>query len=227
MPPIIRFLGAILVAILPWRLKRLVYVHLFKWDISSDAWVGFSVLQCPNVILRSGARIGHLNLIRNCQVVELDEHASVGYLNWITGHPLSRTDLYRLETDRRPELRMGRHASVTMLHIIDCTDLITIGSYAIIGGSQTTIYTHTADLRRSRIACAPIAIGDYTFIGTNCSILPGAAMADYSVLGAKSLLRSNLAKSYALYGGVPAQWVKDLPQDLAYFHRKDGNLRDG
>lgn len=223
----LRVLGALLVAVLPWRLKRLVYVYVFKWEVSPGARVDCSVIRCPKVILRDGAHIGHLNLIRNCEVVELDEHAIIGSMNWVNGRLLARKDLYTLETNRRPELHMGRHSSVTMMHMIDCTDLVTIGAYAVVAGSQSTIYTHSPDLERARIGCAPVALGDYTFVGTDCTILPGAELPDYAVLGARSLLRSKLEKSYALYGGVPAVWIKALAPTLGYFVREDGTLRVG
>lgn len=69
---------------------------------------------------------------------------------------------------------------------------------------------------------APVSIGDYAFLGTNSVLLPGSALPDYSVLGAKSLLERAFVDAYCLYAGVPARRVKDLPRDSAYFTRTRG-----
>jgi acetyltransferase-like isoleucine patch superfamily enzyme len=221
---VLRTVGAITVAVLPWRLKRLVYVYIYRWDVSPSAHVGCSVLRCKMVVLKPHAHIGHFNLLRNCELVELGDNAVIGAFNWINGWPLSRTGLYREESERSPTFHLGRHSSITMMHIIDCTDAVRIGAFSTVAGCQSTIYTHSVDLVRSRQACAPINIGAYTFVGTNCTILPGAELPDYAVLGARSLLRSVLADRFTLYGGVPAVGIKTLSPELDYFHRQTGAL---
>ncbi len=219
-----RTLGAVIVAGLPWPVKRLVYVHLYRWDVDPSAYVGCSIVRCEMVILRSRSRIGHLNVIRNCELLELDADAEIGFLNWVNGWPLSRTALYLEEVNRSPAFHMGQHSSITMMHMIDCTDEVRIGPFSTLAGCQSTIFTHSVDLERSRQSCAPIQLGAFTFVGTNCTLLPGASLPDHAVLGAKSLLRSALEDSYTLYGGVPAMRIKSLSPETAYFTRRTGAI---
>jgi hypothetical protein len=53
-------------------------------------------------------------------------------------------------------------------------------------------------------------------------VLPGAYLPDYSVTSAMSLLNKRLTEPYRLYGGVPAEPLKALPPDSAYFERSCG-----
>jgi acetyltransferase-like isoleucine patch superfamily enzyme len=82
--------------------------------------------------------------------------------------------------------------------------------------------THSIDLGHSRQTSAPIRIGDFCFVGTNCVLLAGSALPDFSVLGAKSLLNKPFADSYTLYGGVPARALEKLPAEYGYFRRAQG-----
>ncbi len=56
-------------------------------------------------------------------------------------------------------------------------------------------------------------------------LLGGAALPDYSVLGAKSLLNKAFTETHHLYGGVPARAIQPIPAaDTAYFHRTEGHV---
>jgi acetyltransferase-like isoleucine patch superfamily enzyme len=117
---------------------------------------------------------------------------------------------------------MGECSAITKNHHIDCTNLIQIGRFTTVAGYQTQLLTHSIDILKSCQDSAPILIGDYTFIGTNATILGGAILPDYSVLGAKSLLNKPYSQKWMLYGGVPAKPLRELPKDAKYFHRTDG-----
>ncbi len=82
--------------------------------------------------------------------------------------------------------------------------------------------THSIDLQRSRQASRPITIGEYCFVGTNCVLLGGSALPDYSVLGASSVLNKAHTEMHWLYAGNPAQPVKALTGELQYFQRSAG-----
>jgi acetyltransferase-like isoleucine patch superfamily enzyme len=119
-------------------------------------------------------------------------------------------------------LILARHSAVTNRHMIDCTDRIRIGSFATIAGFASQLMTHSINLEKSRQEAHPITIGDYCFVGTNCVLLGGSSLPDYSVLGAKSLLNRSLTETYSLYGGVPAKSIKALPATHRYFQRQSG-----
>src|SRR5262249_18822700 len=124
--------------------------------------------------------------------------------------------------DRKPVLTMGEHAAITNRHLIDCTDLVSVGRFTIVAGFQSQIITHSIDLQENRQSCSPVSIGEYCFVGTNCVILGGTTLPDYSILGAKSLLNQSFAESYQLYGGVPARPIKALAAEYKFFSRKEG-----
>ena len=148
----------------------------------------------------------------------------MGNLCWITGFPPGPSRHFAHQPERRPELHVGAHAAITHRHLIDCTATVTIGPFTTFAGYQSQILTHSIDLAASRQSSAPVTIGAYCFVGTNCVLLGGAALPDRSVLGAKSLLNKAYAEELTLYGGTPARPIQALPEDTAYFHRAEGNV---
>ena len=141
---------------------------------------------------------------------------------WITGFPLIPSPHFAEEKDRHPELIVGEHSAITHRHFIDCTNSVVIGRFTTMAGFQSQILTHSIDLEKNRQTSAPVRVGDYCFIGTNCVLLGGSSLPNYSVLGAKSLLNKSFAESHQLYAGVPAQPIKKLSPELQYFRRTEG-----
>ena len=174
------------------------------------------------LVHEENASIGHLTVCKNLALLHLGAHAVIGRGNWITGFPLGPSDHFSHQPERRPELILGNHAAITHRHLIDCTNRITVGPFATVAGFQSQLLTHSIDLAINRQSSAPIEIGAYCFLGTNCVLLGGSALPDFSVLGAKSLLSKSFRETHRLYGGVPARELQTLPSDYAYFCRTAG-----
>jgi acetyltransferase-like isoleucine patch superfamily enzyme len=174
------------------------------------------------LILKENARIGHLTVCKDIDLLEMGESASIGNLNWITGFPSGGTGHFAHQIDRHPELIMGQHSAITNRHIIDSTARISIGAFSTVAGFASQFLTHSINLGDNRQEAFPISIGTYCFVGTNCVLLKGSGLPDYSVLGAKSLLNQDFKESCYLYGGVPAKPVKALDLTTKYFQRKTG-----
>ena len=208
--------------LLPWALRRSFLEKQFGYTIHPTSRIGFAWILPQRLIMEEGATIGHLTLCKNISLLHLKAHTSIGNGNWITGFPQKPSHHFTTETDRRPELIIGAHSAITHRHLIDCTNSVTIGKFTTFAGFQSQILTHTIDLAQNRQASAPVSIGDYCFVGTNCVLLAGSALPDFSVLGAKSLLNKSFTETYNLYGGVPARAVRELPPEFAYFHRSEG-----
>src|SRR5438270_4831669 len=208
--------------LLPAAARRSFLEKQFGYKIHSTCRIGVAWIAPTRLIMEQGSQIGHLTVCKNIDLLHLKAHATIGRGNWITGFPLGPSAHFAEETDRRPELILGEHAAITHRHLIDCTNSVTIGRFTTLAGFQSQILTHSIDLQRNRQASAPVRIGEYCFVGTNSVLLPGSALPDYSVLGAKSLLNKVFTEPYRLYGGVPAQPVTQLPTDYAYFHRSRG-----
>ncbi|BCM94347.1 hypothetical protein IAD21_06254 [Abditibacteriota bacterium] len=208
---------------LPWRIRRLWLKRFFGYKLHPKSRIRLSWVFPAHLEMGEGAVIDNFTLVKHIDTLRMEEHTFIGRLCWITGSPLSSRELFVGE-DRQPMLHLEKHAEVTSLHHIDCTNKVRIGEYSIVAGYATQFLTHSVDLEKSEQRSRPITIGKYCFIGTNSVILGGSEMADYCVLGAKSLLNKQWTQKYVLLGGVPAKIVKELSPDMKYFKRKKGTI---
>ncbi|MBS0430337.1 MAG: acyltransferase [Proteobacteria bacterium] len=215
-------LTAALLALLPWRLRRLVMVHALGHDIAPSARIGLSLVSVGQLTMGEGARIGHLTMIKGLARLSMGENGIVGNLNWISGFSAGHPTHFADDTGRDPSLVLGREAAITNRHLIDCTDRVSIGHHSTLAGFRTQILTHSIDIGRSVQRAQPVTIGAYCFVGTACVVLAGSVLPDCSVLGAGSVLNKAHAESYQLYAGTPATPVKAMPRDATYFHRAAG-----
>jgi hypothetical protein len=213
---------SLLSIVLPWPLRRAVLRRFFGYEIADTSRIGLSWVYPKKLVLKDGARIGHLTICKNIDLLEIGESASLGNLNWITGYPTGLPGHFEHQPDRRPELVLGPHSAITNRHFVDCTARVDIGAFATFAGFAGQLLTHSINLQTNRQEAYPISIGAYCFVGTNCVLLGGSALPDYSVLGAKSLLNRAHTEKYFLYGGVPAKPIKALPETTKYFQRKSG-----
>jgi acetyltransferase-like isoleucine patch superfamily enzyme len=157
--------------------------------------------------------------VKGLDLLSMGVEASIGRLNWITGYPSGRPPHFMHQTGRHPELVMAAQSGITNRHIVDCTDRISIDSFSIVAGFRSQLLTHSINLATNRQEARPITIGRYCFVGTASTLLGGASLPDYCVLGANSLLNKSFTTSYRLYGGVPAAELGELDPQLAYFLR--------
>lgn len=208
--------------LLPWNWRRQFLEKQFGFQIHPSARIGLAWIFPARLIMEENTRIGDLTVVKNLALLHLKTHATIGRGNWITGFPLGNSPHFAEEKNRRPELIVGEHSAITHRHLIDCSNSITIGKFTTVAGFQSQFISHTIDLAQNRQTSQPISIGDFCFVGTNCVVLGGAALPDYCVLGAKSLLNKTQTETYRLYGGVPARELSELPRDYAYFHRQTG-----
>jgi hypothetical protein len=215
-------LFAAFVVLLPWPLKRWCLTTFWKFQIDPTARIGLAWIFPHRLIMGPRSRIGHMTLCKSLSLLRLDERASIGRGNWITGFPAGPSKHFAHQPDRRPELIIERHAAITNRHLIDCTNSVTVGEFSTMAGFASQILTHSIDLEHSRQSSEPIHIGAHCFIGTNCVLLGGSSLPDRSVLGAKSLLNKAYSEPLHLYAGVPARPIKSLPADWKYFLRTDG-----
>jgi acetyltransferase-like isoleucine patch superfamily enzyme len=218
MKTLLRFLSLLL----PWGLRRSLLEKQFGYSIHPSSRIGLAWIFPRRLVMEEGARIGHLTLCKNIDLLHLGAHAVIAQLNWITGFPSGQSRHFAHQPDRRPELIVERHAGISSRHLIDCTARVRIGAFATIGGFRSQLLTHTIDLAAGRQTAEPIDIGEYSFTGTNSVVLGGAVLPHHSVLGAQSLLNKKWDEPYRLYAGVPAKPIKELSPELEYFRRTEG-----
>jgi acetyltransferase-like isoleucine patch superfamily enzyme len=208
--------------LLPWEMRRSLLERQFGFKIHPTCRIGISWIAPSRLIMEEGARIDHLTVCKNIDLLHLKAHSSIGRGNWITGFPLGQSRHFAHQQDRQPQLIVGEHSAITHRHLIDCTNSVTIGKFTTVAGFQSQVITHWIDIEQSRQTSAPARVGDYCFVGTNCVLIGGSALPDFCVLGAKSLLNKAFTETYQLYGGVPAQSIQKLSPDCKYFQRTEG-----
>jgi acetyltransferase-like isoleucine patch superfamily enzyme len=232
-------LGVLLaIAPLPSVLKRPLYRVLFGYRIGRGVKIGFSLLDATRVELGEGTRIGHLNLVTRVAELVTGRRVEIGSLNIIRGgervslgdyatvmrfNVLNAIPDHDCTTDPVSILDVGPGAIIVSGHRVDFTDRVTIGRNVIVGGRNSSLWTHT------RQETAPIRIGDYCYIGSEVRIAPGASLPDRCILALGSVLVEAVASPAHLVGGVPAKPIRPLAEkDLKLVMRKTrADIPDG
>lgn len=217
-----KFLLCLLILIFPWPIRRILLIRLFGYRIDPTAFIGYSLILPKVLSMGPGARIGSLCVAIHLEKVILGKNARIGRLNWITGFPLGGSKHFTEDKHRMPALIVGDESAITKQHHLDCTSTISIGSFSTIAGYNSQFLTHSINISSCRQESYPIAIGDYCFVGSRCTILGGAVLPSYSVLGACSLLTQAFSEPFSLYGGTPAKALKTLEKESKYFSRTCG-----
>jgi len=218
------------VGLLPGPIKRPLYRALFGYRIGRGVRIGLVLLDAEAVELGDGTEIGHLNLVTRVGSLVTGKSVRIGALNIIRGGErvvlgdyveVMRLNVLNAIPDHdcttspvsRLEIRAG--AVVVSGHRIDFTDQVTIGRNVIVGGRNSSLWTH------NRQQTAPIAIGDFCYLGSEVRLAPGARLAERSILGLGSVLAGAIDTPGSLVGGVPARIIRPLtPEDDALVHRK-------
>ncbi len=219
----LRMLGLALCAVLPSSLKRPLLRWWFGYRIGHGVRIGLVYLDCSTLTVGNRARLGHGVLFSRCGNVVIGENALIGSLNLFRGGKNivleAYTQVLRLniinaipENDctNNPDssfyLRYG--AVVTAEHRIDFTDRVTIGRCSILGGRNSSIWTHNRRMGKS------VEIGDYCYIGSEIRMAPGAKVPNCCIVGLGSVVTEPLQEEFSLIAGVPAQKKRALtPED--------------
>ena len=218
------------VGVLPGPIKRPLYRALFGYRIGRGVRIGLVILDAEAVDLGDGTEIGHLNLVTRVGSLVTGKSVRIGALNIIRGGERVRlgdyAEVMRLNvlnaipdhdctTSPVSRLEIGAGAVVVSGHRIDFTDQVTIGRNVIVGGRNSSLWTH------NRQQTAPIAIGDFCYLGSEVRLAPGARLAERSILGLGSVLAGAIDTPGSLVGGVPARIIRPLTaEDDALVHRK-------
>ena len=121
-------------------------------------------------------------------------------------------------------IMIGKNANLTIGEdvgfsnsTICCREEISIGNHTIIGGNckiwdtdfhPTSIEQRTIDID-SNAKTSPIHIGQCVFIGADSTIMKGVNIGDFAVVGAGSVVRTNIPEN-EVWAGNPAVFVKKL-----------------
>ena len=210
------------IALLPSFLKRPCYRLFFGYQIGRRVRVGLSIIDARRCQIDDDSRIGHLNVVIGVANLKLGDHVKIGYLNIIRGGEevtLGRySELMRMneinsipEPDAvnpvDPRFTLGNGSIITTGHKIDFTDRVEIGRRSIIGGRNSSIWTH------NRQRTLPITIGEFAYVGSEIRMAPGSALPSRCVVGIGAVVTRKIDAEGFLIAGVPARPIKELSVD--------------
>ena len=192
--------------------------------------IGLSIIDSEGCEIGDDTRIGHFNVVIGVRRLTLGDHVRIGHLNIIRGGDeiiFGRyAELIRMnEINSIPDpdvvnpvdsrITIGPGTIITTGHKIDFTDRVEIGRRVIIGGRNSSLWTH------NRQRTKPISIGDFAYIGSEIRMAPGAAIPARCIVGIGSVIVGKLDGEGWLVGGVPAKPLKQLSaDDLFLIERK-------
>lgn len=117
-------------------------------------------------------------------------------------------------------LHISGHGSFGQNLRILCSKEINIGK-DLLGSWDITImdtdshYFENMETHQMSEFSRPVTIGNHCFLGSTCSILKGARLADGVVIASHAVVTGSLGQKNALYAGIPAKFVKS---DIMYHH---------
>ena len=127
---------------------------------------------------------------------------------WFAPHKSLRVFFHRLRG-----VRIGRGVEIGYFCIIGNVhpNLVTICDHAVVTARVTILehdnaYYYTVG---GAVRFGPVCVGDHAFIGIGSVIMPGVEIGSHSIVGALSLVSSNVPDR-CVYAGVPARLIKTL-----------------
>jgi acetyltransferase-like isoleucine patch superfamily enzyme len=210
------------VALLPSFLKRPCYRFFFGYRVGKRVRIGVSIIEAGVCEIGDDSQIGHLNIVIGVKKLTLGDHVRIGHLNIIRGGDevdLARySELLRLNeinSIREPEVvnpvdprfSLGPGGIITTGHKIDFTDRVEIGRRAIIGGRNSSVWTH------NRQRTLPVSIGDFAYVGSEVRVAPGGCIPARCIIGIGAVITGKIEAEGWLIAGVPAKPIKELSAD--------------
>src|SRR5919202_865594 len=218
----LRLAALALVAAMPGFLKRPLYRWLFGYRIGRRVRLGLSLIDARECEIADDVSVGHLNLVLGVGRLSVGEHARIGHLNVIRGGDevaIGRwAEILRMNeinsipdplvvnpTD--PRFSLGDGAVVTAGHKIDFTDRVSIGRRSILGGRNSSLWTHNRQRTR------PVQIGELTYVGSEIRVAPGGVIPSRCIVGIGAVVTGRLESEDLLIAGVPAKPLKPLGEE--------------
>ncbi len=217
-----RLLVLALIAVLPSFLMRTCYRLLFGYQIGKRVHFGLSIIDARECRIDDDAQIGHLNVVIGVKKLIVGDHVRIGHLNIIRGGDevnLGRySELIRMNEINsipdpdvvnpvEPRFSLGAGSIITTGHKIDFTDRVEIGRRTIIGGRNSSLWTH------NRQRTLPISIGDFAYLGSEIRMAPGGSIPSRCIVGIGAVITGKIESEGWLIAGVPAKPIKELSAD--------------
>lgn len=200
-------------------------LNLFGHKVHKESKIGFSILWINNILyLEKGSSIKNFNFLK-VNSISLKNAAYIANMNRINGpievcleenaiirnyNSISRSFIKGV-TYGISILKMEQFSKITNNHQIDCTRSIYIGSYSILAGSDTHLWTHgfmhdSEGPDRIRID-GEIVISNNVYIGSRCTFQPGVFVASGITIGSNSCVSKSLLQA-GMYVSQPLRYIE-------------------
>ena len=230
----LRLTTSVLVALLPSWLKVRLYRLLFRYQIGKGVHIGLSpfvgVQRCR---IGDNVRIGSFNLFYRIDDLDIGPHVEIGFGNLFRGGRAVRLGAYatilRLNTlnailqrdfvnEVEPVLDLGTGVVITSGHWLDFSAGLRVGAHAIIGGRNSSFWTHNRQRGR------PITVGCHTYLGSEIRLAPGVEVPPFAIVALGAVLMGKYTEPRSLIAGNPATVLRPLDsRDLFLVARKTRN----
>lgn len=158
------FILHVVIALLPSMLKIPLYRVLFGYKIGRGVRIGLSpIIGVRHLTIGDGTRIGWFNVFFRVDQIVLGRQVKIGFLNCFRGGRLIRigdySSILRMNTLNAiidgdfissidPTLELGAGSVVTTGHWLDYSAGIRIGDHVIVGGRNSSLWTHNRQIGR-------------------------------------------------------------------------------
>jgi acetyltransferase-like isoleucine patch superfamily enzyme len=220
-------------ALFPSFLKRPLYRWFFGYKIGKRVSIGVSLIDARECMIGDDVSIGHLNVVIGVGKFTAGDHVRIGHLNIFRGGDevnLGRySEIIRLNeinsipdpdvvnpTD--PRFLLGAGSIITTGHKIDFTDRVVIGRRSILGGRNSSLWTH------NRQRTLPIEIGSFAYIGSEIRVAPGGSIPSNCIVGIGSVITGEITVEGHLIAGVPGKVLKELDDNDKFLIRRKTRL---
>jgi len=218
----LRLVALAIISLFPSFLKRPTYRLFFGYQIGKRVRIGLSIIDAKECRIDDDVKIGHLNVVIRVKKLAIGDHVKIGHLNLIRGGDEVKLGRYseiirmneinsiaepEVVNPIEPRFSLGDGSIITAGHKIDFTDRVTIGRRSILGGRNSSLWTHNRQRTR------PIDIGSFAYIGSEIRIAPGGSVPSKCIVGIGSVITTELAAEGYLIAGVPAKAVKELSEE--------------
>src|SRR6201987_5848377 len=186
LPRVLSILGQVVAMLLPHPAKRFLFRSALGWSIGKDTKIGCSIILCAQVRIGANCEIGHCNLFRDLQTLEIGNGTKVFNLNHFMASK---------HRDWPDAFSIGNNSQITSRHFFDCSGGIRIGNLCLIGGRDSQFWTHFYDSREEigRIKWRELTVDDRCYVCARATLVYCRIPPD-SVVGAGAVVTEDFSK---------------------------------
>lgn len=214
---------------MPSPLKKFIY-KLKGYKIGKGVSIGIgSVVIGNNVIIEDNVSVGFLTIVR-ARELHISDGVSIASFCFIDTIVLKIGQDTRVRenvyvggiTTPESKLIIGERCTVMQNAFLNPSNPITIGNDSGVGG-HSLLFTHASWLNKLEgypVTFAPIEIGKNVWLPWRVFIMPGVKIGDNVVIGANSVITTNIP-SNSLASGNPAKvLVENYPRPISTDRKK-------